>query len=136
MSYGHDNPPPGYARCTREAGHPGPCAHPFDGSDPRMLTEHDHHWQLLTHTREGDSHDWYFTCGCCAVLHVYEYTPKGVRACRYETLHEPMSWGAANAHGRADAMRWAVGMACVAWAYAMREYATEVQLRIDRSWGK
>lgn len=25
----HSNPPPGYAPCTRESGHEGPCAHPF-----------------------------------------------------------------------------------------------------------
>jgi hypothetical protein len=29
----HDNPPPGYAKCTRPAPHTGPCAHPFD-DDP------------------------------------------------------------------------------------------------------
>lgn len=28
-NYGHDNPPPGYAPCTRAAGHEGPCAMPF-----------------------------------------------------------------------------------------------------------
>lgn len=27
--YGHDNPPPGFAACTREKGHEGPCAHPL-----------------------------------------------------------------------------------------------------------
>ncbi len=27
--YGHDNPPPGYAACTRPAPHDGPCAHPL-----------------------------------------------------------------------------------------------------------
>lgn len=29
--YGHNNPPPGYAACTREKGHRGPCALPLRG---------------------------------------------------------------------------------------------------------
>lgn len=31
--FGHDNPPPGFLKCTRPAPHTGPCAHPFD-DDP------------------------------------------------------------------------------------------------------
>lgn len=30
--WGHFNPPPGYAVCTREWPHDGPCAHPLKGS--------------------------------------------------------------------------------------------------------
>lgn len=33
MSFGHDNPPPGFAACTRPPGHDGPCAHPFAHGD-------------------------------------------------------------------------------------------------------
>lgn len=29
VDYGHFNPPPGYAICTRQWPHDGPCAHPF-----------------------------------------------------------------------------------------------------------
>jgi hypothetical protein len=28
LPIGHDQPPPGYAACTRHDGHDGPCAHP------------------------------------------------------------------------------------------------------------
>lgn len=88
---------------------------------------HAHHWQGLAHVSDHDSHDWYFTCGCCAVMHVYEYMPADERArVRHENLHAPMSWGAANAHGLANGLRWAVAMAMVAWAYAIREYVQHV----------
>lgn len=29
QEWGHHNPPPGYAKCTRPYPHEGPCAHPF-----------------------------------------------------------------------------------------------------------
>lgn len=33
MNFSHDNTPPGFQPCTREAGHDGPCALPFDDID-------------------------------------------------------------------------------------------------------
>lgn len=33
IPFGHDNPPPGFLKCTRPTPHDGPCAHPFD-DDP------------------------------------------------------------------------------------------------------
>lgn len=38
--FDHDHPPVGYAHCTRESGHTGPCALPFDHTPD--LAEHTH----------------------------------------------------------------------------------------------